>query len=119
MDQLGKELQGVREVKGLSLKAVAEPADISPAYLQKLERGEVKNPSPHVLHGLSNALGIDYVDLMKLAGYVVPDNGAQSEREYRGSVLAQALSSEGLTNEEERQVADFLAYLRHRRHRER
>lgn len=56
-----------------SLKAVAEPAGISPAYLVKLERGDVKCPSPHVLHRLAQSLGADYLELMRRAGYVVPD----------------------------------------------
>ncbi|MBW3537181.1 MAG: helix-turn-helix domain-containing protein [Actinobacteria bacterium] len=118
MQQLGSELQRVRKMRGLSLKAVAGPAEISPAYLQKLERGEVKSPSPHILHGLAKALEVKYVDLMRAAGYLLPDNGQPAEREHGASLLAQALSSEDLTPEEERQVADFLAYLRHRRPRE-
>jgi len=57
-------------MKGLPLKAVAEPAEISAMYLQKLERGEVQDPSPHVLHRLSEQLGLNYAEAMRLAGYV-------------------------------------------------
>ena len=39
---LGDQLREVRRIRGLSLKAVAEPAKISIAYLQKLEGGEAK-----------------------------------------------------------------------------
>ena len=48
-DQLGQELRDVRRALGLSLKAVAGPAGISATYLQKLEAGDVQNPSPNVL----------------------------------------------------------------------
>lgn len=113
-ERLGRQLQKVRETRDLSLKAVADPAEISPTYLQKLERGEVMNPSPHILHRLARVLDVSYVELMKLAGYVVPTEHEIEARNGR-SVLAQALSSENLTEEEEQQVADFLAYLRHRR----
>ena len=115
-ERLGGQLQTVRDTRGLSLKSVADPAEISPTYLQKLERGEVRNPSPHVLHRLAGVLDVSYVELMKLAGYVVPASSAESEGGRNGSsILAQALSSEDLSEDEERQVADFLAYLRHKK----
>ena len=43
-----------------------------PAYLSRLENDAVKKPSPHVLHQLSEALGVPYADLMRLSGYRVP-----------------------------------------------
>jgi transcriptional regulator with XRE-family HTH domain len=70
--QLGKRLHDVRRTQQRSLKSVAEAAGISAAYLQKLERGDVKSPSPHVLHGLSVALRVSYAALMEHAGFVVP-----------------------------------------------
>ena len=52
---LGGRLRQARELRqeSKSLSAVAQAADISTAYLQKLEVGDVKQPSPHVLHSLS------------------------------------------------------------------
>ena len=38
---LGDQLRSIRKLRGLSLAAVAEPAEISTAYLQKLEGGGV------------------------------------------------------------------------------
>lgn len=105
--ELGPTLRSAREISGKSLKAVAGPAGISPAYLMKLERGEVTSPSPHILHRLARQLGIAYTDLMRLAGYVVPEPDGQ-----RNGVLAQALSSQDLTEEEARAVAAFLKVYR-------
>jgi DNA-binding XRE family transcriptional regulator len=102
-------LRQLRRLAGKSLKAVAEPADISPAYLVKLERGAVKSPSPHVLHRLAQALGADYLELMRRAGYVVPDNSQT------GGTLAHALSSDGLTVEEAAAVSAYLTVLRRQR----
>ena len=62
MPGLGQTLKTVRDLQGKSLKAVAEGAQISPAYLQKLEKGEVAAPSPHVLHRLAGELGVDYLE---------------------------------------------------------
>lgn len=105
--RLGNTLRVARELKGKSLKAVAEPADISTAYLLKLEKGQVESPSPHILHRLAGELGIDYLDLMRKAGYMVPDESATS-----GGRLAHALSGEELTEDEERAVAAFLKMYR-------
>ncbi len=106
-ERLGNTLRTARELKGKSLKAVAEPADISTAYLLKLEKGQVESPSPHILHRLATELEIDYLDLMRKAGYIVTDEGANP-----GGALAHALSGERLTEEEERALATFLKMYR-------
>jgi transcriptional regulator with XRE-family HTH domain len=115
---LGRQLHEVRQLRGISLKAVAEPARISPAYLQKLERDEVKSPSPHVLYRLAEALRVPYPRLMALAGYVVPAVADESDREPQ-NLLAHALSSEELTQDEQREVARYLAWYRHQRDEQR
>ena len=110
MSDLGQELRSVRLTLGLSLKAVAEPSGISAAYLQKLETGDVKNPSPNVLHRLSATLNVPYAGLMERAGYVVPDKG-----EAPASPFSFALSAANLTAAERRAVAAFIAHLRDQR----
>ena len=42
------------------MKRAADPAKISPTYLQKLERDEVHEPSPHVLYRLGEQLDLPY-----------------------------------------------------------
>ncbi|MDP9226033.1 MAG: helix-turn-helix domain-containing protein, partial [Actinomycetota bacterium] len=69
---IGSRLRQVRDLRRKPLSTVAKAAEISTAYLQKLEAGAVRQPSPNVLHHLSQALDIDYAELMRLAGYVVP-----------------------------------------------
>jgi transcriptional regulator with XRE-family HTH domain len=108
--ELGAELKEVRELKGLSLATVANAARMSPTYLQKLERGEVESPSPHRLHSLANALDVSYTNLMQLAGYIVPRDDDPARQ--RGELLLQALSSQGLTDEEVRDVAEYVAFKR-------
>lgn len=107
---LGSQLQKVRKLRGLSLKAAAEPAGISAAYLQKLERGQVKSPSPNVLFRLGEVLKVPYSSLMKAAGYVVPDG--DKKRAASANVLSYALSSEDLTEEEASALARYLAFIR-------
>ena len=108
--KLGQELRNARRISGLSLKAAAEPAGISATYLQKLETGEVKTPSPNVLHGLSETLNVPYAGLMELAGYVVPDRG-----EMAASPFEHAFAASDLTAAERSAVAAFVRHLRDQR----
>jgi len=110
--ELGAQMRTVRQLKGLSLKSVAERADISVAYLQKLEGGEVRQPSPNVLFRLGEALGVSYSTLMELAGYVVPaPQGALAST----APFDQALSGADLSEDERSAVAAFIAHLRQQR----
>lgn len=106
---LGSELAQLRNLRQQTLRAVAEAAEISSAYLLKLERDDVQTPSPHVLQRLAKHFGVSYMSLMQLAGYRVTDDGHSAPK--RG-VLADALMAEPLTEDEERLVAAFLATLR-------
>ncbi len=115
--KLGRALYSQRTMKGLSLRAVAEPAEVSPTYLQKLERGDVRDPSPNILYRLSEQLGLDYGELMRHAGYVVPTE--LNERRLasrRGSGhVSHALSAEPLTEAEETALTQYLSFLRSQR----
>ncbi len=109
LEDLARELKAARHSMKLSLSAVAKPAKISAAYVQKLEAGTVKNPSPRVLHRLAGVLGLSYAGLMELAGYFMPDaDGA------RGRARA-APQADDLTTEERKAVAAFIAYLKEQR----
>ena len=110
--ELGARLRGVRELRHKSLSAVARAAGISTAYLQKLEVGDVRQPSPHHLYTLSTVLDIDYAELMRLAGYVVPSTGTPRQR--RRNELTHAFSSEELSEQEAEELADYLSWYRSR-----
>lgn len=103
--KLGAQLRSVRRMRGWSLRDVAEKAGISPAYLQKLEKGQVQGPSPHMLHKLSEELRVSYPELMDLAGYVVPG-------EVKGDALTNAFSSEELSPDETEALVSYLAWYR-------
>jgi transcriptional regulator with XRE-family HTH domain len=66
---LGRALRDARAAHDLSLQEVAERAGCSPAYVHKLETDRVRTPSPRVLAGLAEALGLGYAELMRAAGY--------------------------------------------------
>ena len=107
--EVGRRLRQVRDLQNRSLKSVADEAKISATYLQKLERGQVREPSPHILHRLAGALGLEYADLMQLGGYLVPRPATNPG----ANVLAQALNSQTLSPAEVEALAQYLAWYRH------
>lgn len=111
--RLGAELRQLRELKGESLRGVAQAVGFSSAYLLKLEQGVVTTPSPHLLRNLATYYGVSYLALMELAGYETTDADDQTTPRTVG-VLAEALATESLTEEEQRAIAAFLTALRTR-----
>lgn len=107
----GTLLRQARSVRDLSLVEAARAATISPAYLSRLEGDAVKKPSPHILHQLSDALGLPYAELMRLSGYRLPDGGDQQST---GSTVAAALFAD-LTDDERDELLEYLAWYRARR----
>jgi transcriptional regulator with XRE-family HTH domain len=107
---LGTELRKARDQMGVSLQAIADTANISTAYLQKLERGQVNTPSPRVLRRLASSVGLPYLGLMELAGYL-----DKQEREVarlrESSPRPHPLSGQQLTPEEWRAVGAFIKKL--------
>lgn len=103
--RLGRELASARGAANRSFREVAGDAGISAAYLQKLERGQVEEPSPRILQRLATALDLDYRYLMELAGYDAPS------RRGRQHPLAARFAGADLTQAEERAVAAFIDHL--------
>lgn len=112
--RLGDAVQQARAVKNLSLRKTAELTGITPTYLQKLERGLVGEPSPNILYRLAGVLEVDYSDLMALAGYIVPGQSSV-DRSTPANVLASALRSSDLSEDEIEEMAQYLGYLRTKR----
>jgi transcriptional regulator with XRE-family HTH domain len=106
---LGAVLRTAREIRGLSGADAARAANISAAYLSKLESDAVKKPSPPVLHRLSEALAIPYVDLMRLSGYRVPESAASPTETVGAALFAD------LTDDEREELLEYLAWYRARR----
>jgi len=107
---IGTTLRQAREVRELSAVEAARAAGISPAYLNRLENDAVKKPSPPVLHRLSQALGLPYAELMRLSGYLVPD-----EQSPAGSAAIGDALFANLTEDEREELLEYLAWYRTRR----
>ncbi|HEV8597472.1 MAG TPA: helix-turn-helix domain-containing protein [Candidatus Dormibacteraeota bacterium] len=107
---IGAVLKQAREVRELSAIDAARAAGISAAYLSKLENDDVKKPSPHVLHQLSEALTVPYSELMRLSGYRVPGESTANTTDTVGAALFA-----GLTDDEREELLEYLAWYRARR----
>lgn len=66
-EALGAFIRSQRQLADLSLRQVADAADISNAYLSQVERG-VHEPSVRVLRGISEALGVSMQAFLEEAG---------------------------------------------------
>jgi transcriptional regulator with XRE-family HTH domain len=109
---IGAVLRQAREVRQLSAGDAARAARISPAYLNRLENDAVRKPSPHVLHQLSEALAVPYNDLLRLSGYPLPDEPADTATQTVGAALFA-----DLTDDEGEELVEYLAWYRTRRSR--
>jgi transcriptional regulator with XRE-family HTH domain len=109
-NSMGGTLRQARAVRELSVVDAARAAAISPAYLSRLEGDAVKKPSPHVLHQLSEALGLPYAELMRLSGYRLPN---ESDQHKSGRVSGAIFAD--LTDEEREELVEYLAWYRARK----
>jgi transcriptional regulator with XRE-family HTH domain len=71
---LGQHLKQSREALGMSVQEVSKIAEhVSEKYIEELEAGRVKFPSPHALYALSGIYFISYIKLMEMAGHLRPN----------------------------------------------
>lgn len=71
--QLGNALRAARARAGLTVRKVAERADMTPATVTRLETGQIDKPRPEHLKRLARVLDVDLEDLYALAGYLMPE----------------------------------------------
>lgn len=64
MTSTGDRIQQLRRSLGLSIRALAKRADVSVAYLSKLEQGDA-NPTIAILAKIAGALGVSVDDLLE------------------------------------------------------
>jgi HTH-type transcriptional regulator, competence development regulator len=84
-ESMGVKLAAARAAHGLSLQEVAARAGCSSGYVHKLEADLVRTPSPRVLAGLADALGVPYADLMTAAGYDAVASGPDASPRVPGA----------------------------------
>jgi transcriptional regulator with XRE-family HTH domain len=92
--KLGARLRELRQKKDLGLREVASIADVNHGYLSQLERGEVSQPAPQILHKLAKGYGVPFAVLMDWAGYI--ETGLSPNQERALSYLGEDVSDDEL-----------------------
>ena len=115
LEPLGETIRTARDQRGESLQTAAQAANISAAYLQKLERGTVGAPSPHVLRRLATALDLRYLELLSLAGYLSDAEQQSASGDERLRPADHPLRGQSLEPCEWRAVGAFIEYLKAQR----
>jgi transcriptional regulator with XRE-family HTH domain len=107
---LGAQLREFRDGLGLSLRDVASRAGINHGYLSQLERGEIAEPGPSMLHRVATGYGVDFTIVMEWAGYITPT----AEPTSPNKALALSYIGDNPTLEELKAVDAMLKAIRSR-----
>ena len=68
--EIGAYIADLRNEKKWSQRELAEKSGISNTEISRIEAGKRTKPTPATLRALSDALQVEYSDLMKSAGYI-------------------------------------------------
>ena len=103
---LGQVLKEARQINQFSLREVEEITEISNAYVSQMENDKIKSPSANILYKLANLYKISFEFLLAKAGVI------QEPLENGKPLIGSALYAKDLSSEEERALAEYLAFLR-------
>jgi transcriptional regulator with XRE-family HTH domain len=120
-EPLGTYLNRVRRATGMTLRDVeaATSKNVTNGYLSQIEKGDIKQPSPRILHSLAAVYGIDYAALLGRAGHAVPNSHDDKYGEARQAADAingfPLRSLEDLTPDETSALMEYLNFIKSRR----
>ena len=112
METLGQVLKTTRERVSLTLKQVDEATGISNAYLSQLENDKIKKPSASVLYKLANVYKINLNVLLAAAGIIEKKDLSIDENKLSLLEKEIAFYKDKLTDAEEKEVVDFIKFLK-------
>lgn len=78
---LGENIKKLRELRGLSINALAKLCNVSPGYISDLEKNKKQNPSTDLLERIAIALAVNVQDLFD--GNKEHDEIDQLEKDFR------------------------------------
>ena len=111
---LGSVLKQARAEHGLSLRAVEARTGIKSGHLSQIETGAIARPDLAILWDLSDLYGLDFDQLLSLAGLGSAGEPSGRARQ-RMTVALRALRD--LAPHEQEDVISYIAALRTRRER--
>lgn len=107
---LGSYLWDTRNALGMSLREAEDASGVSNAYINQIETGRIKSPSPAILQKIATGYKAPYQHLMELAGHLKVTTGSETKR--RGALPTSTLADVELTREEEEKVREYIAFLK-------
>ena len=112
---LSQKIKFLREKADISPTELATKAKLSPAFISKLENGEYETLSLKTSKHLSEGLGITLRYFLEEMGIIESNHS-----EPRFLSVSQALRSEGLSEEQAKQVISYADYLKskHAKHQQ-
>lgn len=108
MNTLGDYLKEKRTERDMSMRKLADLANISHTEVKRIEDGTRKQPSPQLLRALAGALRISFDEIMHVAGYV-------DEVPAEPIVAAKISEIDELTDDEVIEVKKYIDFLKSKR----
>lgn len=113
MTTLGQRLRAARIERGWSLRQAEDATGIHNAHLSQIETGTITRPGQPMLWTLAETYGLDYAELLQLAGHTTTDSDAQTKRQLAGALLR---GLEDLNEDDQLELLAQLEELRRHRH---
>lgn len=118
METLGKTLKNTRENVALTLREVEIATGISNAYLSQLENEKIKKPSASILYKLADVYKIDLNVLLYAAGIIEKKDNLEDKPKQTLLEREIAFYKDKLSENEEKEVVDFIKFLRYKKNNE-
>lgn len=115
MPRFGEYIREKRKERRISLRGLAERLSINFTYLSKIENNELAAPSEEKILALARALDLDADHLFNLAGKPSGEIAHLAVQPQMPMILRAA---KDLTDEEKREVVDYIESRRLQRHTE-
>ena len=104
---IAKEIKTLRTQLGLSPSELAQRANLTPAYISKLEKGEYQNFSLKTCKALADGFDMTLRDFLEAISFI--DKNEDRPSSY---LIRQAFRSEGYTDKEIEKIREYGEFIR-------